>query len=1137
MNCAAYSDADSRGKLVQKEYLDKNIFLSAGAGSGKTSSLVKRVIALVLDGREISSIVAITFTREAAKMFYGRITEALEEGAETAPDECARELLREALANIDSAFFGTIDSFCRKMLLEHPSEAGISSDITPMEKSGMLRELAASVLESLVNDREPKDIFEKYKELRNHDISNSQIISIIDHIAQEDIFEIEMGEEPAPFAGDHKERQWLKDAHEIGDILRKEYETAVVAGNSRKASEELTTKDCYAAYLKGVRTLDRRHPVKELHYLEWMTKAWGYKRSKLPKPQMALERAETILASEETADLKKLYEDNKYYKALEFGKLARPLVLSLEKKKGLITYNQSLKALVDLLVRDEKTGGELLSYIRAKYKYYLIDEFQDTNPLQTRLFKYLTDNMPGALFIVGDDKQAIYRFRGGDVDNFKAVEEQFRADDNSASLRLTCNFRSSEALREWFDRKFGENSFFGRDFPSIEQADKQKKFADIQNEVLDGAYEYPVIKKKKGSAGKEGVPGNEHEMVISIIRHLLGKKVSSYDHETKIMTAHSLTYEDMMVITNTKDKLGVYIEAFREAGLPYNVAGSSNLKNSRGLRMLARLLDMMINPDDRFKEAVCLMAEPFSLTAKELYDGTCGKPGGTLTKAKELISAIRIETDQQPPAAIYLHIMERLRITPMLSAFSMGEEPDTLYYGLELVRQATAEGAVADMASLLSFINEELLSGDYEYEMALSGTPKGVRLMNLHKTKGLESKVVILADAEKPADKSGWVDRHYDYERGKVSFFSITGQGYNGSRGAKIVETVQFDHLKILEAEKIREEQIRLKYVAATRAENILIIPRLYKNETIPEELYRGLVPGEQVEGGWDMLLTEDLEVLAPQQQVQEVAISQRYADIADFKPPIWNGESSFITINPSKVSALDGREPVQTKQVLADIHGDPEFDTPLSSENLETGEEEVQWQKDGTLTGTLVHRMMETLVNRIHEEIHPDELLVVLDNILVVNKIPSPNAMPYKSMMLEIAEKMYNGGYCQDHVAGFQNVPEDLMGELRQSAEIHTELPFSIYLKKDDGLLAQLTQELGIEAGKDSYINGVMDLVYRKNDEWYICDYKTNFSADNLLEHYKGQLTLYKAILKMLFDLDREPEAYLYHIPARSKE
>ena len=1137
MNCAAYSDADARGKLVRKEYLDKNIFLSAGAGSGKTSSLVKRVIALVLDGRDISSIVAITFTREAAKMFYGRITEALEEGADTAPDECASELLREALANIDSAFFGTIDSFCRKMLLEHPSEAGISSDITPMEKSGMLRELAAAVLERLVNDREPKDLFEKFKDLRDHDISNSQIISIIEHVAQEDIFEIEMGQEPAPFAGDPKERQWLDEALEIGDILREAYETAVVAGNSRKTAEELTTKDCYSSYLKGVRSLDRIHPVKALHYLELMTKAWGYKRSKLPKPQMTLEWAEAILASEETADLKKLYEDNKYYKALEFGNLARPQVLSLEKEKGLITYNQSLKALVDMLVRDEKTGGELLSYIRAKYKYYLIDEFQDTNPLQTRLFKYLTENMPGALFIVGDDKQAIYRFRGGDVDNFKSVEEQFHVDDNSVSLRLTCNFRSSEALREWFDRKFGETGFFGREFPNIEQADKQKKFSDIEKEVLDGVYEYPVIKKKKSSGGKEGVPGNEHEMVISIIRHLLGKKVSSYDHGTKVMSAHSLAYEDMMVITNTKDKLGGYIEAFREAGVPYNVAGSSNLKNSRGLRMMARILDVMTHPDDSFKEAVCLMAEPFSLTAKELYDGVCGNPGDTLTKVKELINSIRKETEQHPPAAIYLHIMERLKLTPMLSAFCTGEEPDTLYYGLELVRQATAEGTVVDMSSLLSFIHEELLSGEYEYEMALSGTPRGVRLMNLHKTKGLESKVVILADAEKPADKSGWVDRHYDYERGKVSFFNIIGQGYNGSRGAKIVETAQFDDLKTHEIEKIREEQIRLKYVAATRAENLLIIPRLFKNETMPEELCRGLVPGAQAEGGWDMLLTADLEVLAPQQQVHDVAISERYAELAEFSPPIWNAAHSFITINPSKVSALDERESVQAKQDTADILPGPGFDTPLPLEDLETGDEEVQWQKDGTLTGTLVHRIMETLVNRVHERIHPDELSIILDNILVVNKIPPAHAMPYKSMMLEIAEKIYNGGYCQDHVAGFKNVPVDIMAELRQSSEIHTELPFSIYLKKDDGLLALLSQELCIEAGKDSYINGVMDLVYKKNDEWHICDYKTNFSADNLLEHYKGQLTLYKTILKVLFDLDREPEAYLYHIPARSKE
>ncbi len=1125
MNCTVMSDAEAREKLVQKEYLDKNIFLAAGAGSGKTSSLVNRVMALVLDGRELSSVVAITFTKEAAKMFYARITKALEDAIKDAPDNGSKELLIKALSEIDTAFFGTIDSFCRKLLLEHPSEADISVDITPLEKKSQRHELAAEVFERLVKTREPATVYGKYKELRDHDLRDSQMISLIEPIVQEDIFAIDKGKNPESFAALAAERQCLKDALDTAEFLKNEYERIFVAGNSRKTAEELTTKGCFAAYLKATRMPDRRHPVKALQYLESMFRAWAYSRSKVPKPTAELERAKSILESEDAAHLIKQFERNRYYKALEFGEMIRPIVLELAKERGFITYNQSLHALVGMLRRDEKSGGEMLSYIKAKYRHYLIDEFQDTNPLQTQLFQYLTKGMPGALFIVGDEKQAIYRFRGGDVDNFRNVENHFGSDDQCATLRLSCNFRSSEALRTWFDRKFSEEQFFGQGFPLIEPAKKQRLFDSIAAEVIDGVYEYPVIARKSGRGGNEAIPGNEQERVISMIRFLLGRKVSSYDPGQNVLTATEIGYEDIMVITGTKAKLDGYIKAFREAGIPYHVAGSSNLVNSRVLRMLDRVLDMMIHPEDRYIEATCLMSEPFSFMEKELYDNICGRPGDTLQQAKDLIQRLRAVTERFSPAAIYLCIMDELKLTRMLSAFHMGEEPDTIYYGLELVRQATAEGVVTDPESLLTFIREELLSGDYEYEMALSGTPGGVRLMNVHKTKGLEAKVVILADADNPADRSSRISKSYDYENMKVCFFNIPDSSRGGVSMGKMIETDQFDALKELEKIKLDEEQTRLKYVAATRAENVLIVPRLFKNETKPEEAFLGLVAGDQIDGRWDMLLTEHLEIMDPARCETEEQIADIYIEPSGFSIPLIHDAPSCITINPSR-AVVKGNAPLTS---------DMEY---ISSElDGETEEAIIKWRKDGTEIGTLVHRLMETLVNRVHETISWEERSVIIDHILLLNMVAADNRERFKTWLLRIADKVYDGGFPQDHMKGFDGVPNDIIHELRRSEEICTEIPFSVYLNKEDSIMSDLADKLEIEAGADGYINGVMDLVYKKDGEWYICDYKTNFFAEDLLEHYEGQLILYQEILKMLLGLDKKPKAYLYHIPARNEE
>jgi len=1125
MNDTAMSDAEARGKLVQKEYLDKNIFLAAGAGSGKTSSLVKRVMALILDGRELSSVVAITFTKEAAKMFYARITKALEDAIKEAPESESKKLLIKALSEIDTAFFGTIDSFCRKLLLEHPSEADISVDITPLEKKSQRHELVAEVFERLVKTREPSAVYSKYRELRDHDLRDGQIINLIETIVQEDIFAIDKGKDPGVFATLEAERQFLQDSLETAEFLRNEYERKFVAGNSRKTAEELTTKGCFSAYLKATRIPDRRHPVKALQYLETMLKAWNYSRSKVPKPEAELERANAILEAEETGRLIRQFENNRYYKALEFGEMMRPIILGVAKERGFITYNQSLNALVGMLEHDEKSGGEMLSYIKAKYRHYLIDEFQDTNPLQTRLFQYLTKDMPGALFIVGDDKQAIYRFRGGDVDNFRNVENQFSSDKQCATLRLSCNFRSSEALRAWFDRKFTEEQFFGQGFPLIEPAEKQKLFDSIAAGVIDGVYEYPVIARKSGRGANEAIPGNEQERVVSMILFLLGRKVSSYDPGRNALTAMEIGYEDIMVITGTKAKLDGYIKAFREAGIPYHVAGSSNLVNSRALRMVDRVLDVMIHPEDRYIEATCLMSEPFSFTEKELYDSLCGRPGDTLQQAKELIQRLRTETERLSPAAIYLSIMEGLMLTRMLSAFQMAEEPDTIYYGLELVRQATAEGVVTDSDSLLAFIREELLSGDYEYEMALAGTPKGVRLMNLHKTKGLEAKVVILADADNPVDRSGRISKCYDYENMKVCFFNIPDSRRGGFTMGNMIETDQFDVLKELEKTKLDEEQTRLKYVAATRAENVLIIPRLYKNETKSGEAALGLIAGDQIDGRWDMLLTQQLEIMDPAGCVIEEKTADIYREPSGPLIPVIHDEPSYVTINPSRAVAK-GKIPL-----TADI----EY---VSSElDEETEEAILKWRKDGTEIGTLVHRLMETLVNRVHETISEEERSIIIDHILLLNKVAPDNREKFKLWLMRIADKIYDGGFSQDHIKGFDGVPNDIIHELRQSEEICTELPFSVYLDKGDNIMADLAEKLEIETGTDGYVNGVMDLVYKKDGVWHICDYKTNFFTEDLREHYEGQLILYQEILKMLLGLDNKPKAYLYHIPVRNEE
>ena len=1172
MNQKNLTDGESRLKIIGTELLDKNIFLSAGAGSGKTSSLVNRVIALIRNGIPISSIVAITFTREAAKMFYGRMTGELESMMEKTCDLDEKTRYQIAFEEIDSAFFGTIDSFCRKLLLEHPAEAGITSQLNPLENKRDKKSIVEKGLESLLSSKSPKSVYDHYQELGKWDFYGDEFTQILLYVLEEDIFDLELGEEP-------QEKRtpeiitYLEAVHGLGLLLKDEYEKRIIFGNSFEQSAAVATKGSVESYEKAIRFIDKEHPVNSLIFLENMVGAFGYKDrpDKAKKPDLLLERADELLQNMYFEQIKREYQELRYYKALSWAKEMRDALLLLGEEQGLISYNRSLKRLVQMLQRDKKNGAHLLSYLQEKYNYYFIDELQDTNQLQSQLFDLLAGDHPGALFIVGDEKQAIYRFRGGDVDNFKRIEEaMMQKKEGETVLQLTCNFRSSEPLRKWFNQKFIEEGFFDSDFPIIEEAEKQSLYEAYKDKVIDGVYTYPVIQSKKGTVKGPGIPTDEHMQVVEIIEKILGKPLSHYDHKTKTMGIHNLEYEDILLLTYGKKKLNEYMSIFKETGIPYSVVGSSNLQSSKALAMMGRALDYLAHPGDLYKEGLCLLGEPFSLSEKELYEYKKGKSAKAVQEVRDFLGELSEELDCKTPSAMYSHIMGKMKLIHLTSVYNVEEASDTLYYGLELVREAEREGKISNLEELGEFINEDLLIGDYEYELSLSGGSKGLRLMNLHKAKGLEGKVVILADAGEDKNRRS-PEHQYDYENQSIKIFRIPKQGTGGFSIGDLIKTDKFLAEMEEEEVKLEEEARRLKYVAATRAENVLIIPTLYKNVGDSSQIPLTPIAGDVIEGRWSSLLTEDLrDILKQKMDFPDLAVAKSDTDkeIPDspdqgdsFELPALDRRESYLTINPSKVqirerdlenvqevSAVDSAATIVSTDLINKIES-PASRYPLNQTNL--GLQELQggsdsdnelqlslekWQREGSVVGTLVHALMEGLVLRLPEILTPEEGGVIIKNLIKLYEIPDEDKSFFSDTLWQVFNQMTRGGYPQDWAPEELRCPQDLLKELITAEEIYTELHFSISANKEGPLMKSLLENLDIEEDKDGYLNGIIDLLYKKDGEYIILDYKTNYSSEDLYKHYEGQIFLYKKVIKESFSLDKEPKAYLYHIPARDE-
>lgn len=1204
MNQKNLGDRETRLRIVAKDSLSTNIFLSAGAGSGKTTSLVKRVMALVGSGVPVSSIVAITFTREAAKMFYGRMSSELESKIETSKDPEEKSKYQKAFDEIDSAFFGTIDSFCRKLLLEHPAEAGITSDLNPLESAGDKRAIVDKGLRLLLASKSPPTLYDLYQDLEELDFYGEEFAQILLYVLEEDIFDLDLGEEPKEEMSPQM-LTYIEDVQGLGILLKREYERRIILGNTWEQSVALSTQGSIKFYEKAIRFIDKVHPVNKLIFLENMVGAFNYKarQGKADKPDLLLERASELLANIYFGQIKLEYQELRYYKALTWAKGMRDSLLILGEKQGLISYNRSLKLLVEMLQRDRASGGHLLQYLQKKYKHYFIDELQDTNGLQSQLFDLLAGDGPGSLFIVGDEKQAIYRFRGGDVDNFKRIEDAMASKDQGETvLQLTCNFRSSEPLRQWFNAKFGEEGFFGQDFPLIEEAEKQTLYGEYKDKVIDGVYTFPVISKKQKSPKSLEIPTDEHIQVVRIIEKIKGKPVSHYDYKTNTMTTHNLEYSDILVLTYGKKKLNEYMAIFKEVGIPYSVVGSSNLQSSKSLAMMGRIIDYLAHPEDSYKEGVCLLGEPFSLWEKELYEYKLGKPASWVQGAKDFLEILSGELEGKTPASMYRKLMDRMMLIHMASIYNIEDASDTLYYGLELVREAERQGKICNLQALGQFIQEDLLVGSYEYELSLSGGAKGVRLMNLHKAKGLEGKVVILGDPGKSNGKNQ-AEKQYDYQNQRIKIFNITKKDSQGIPYGDIIVTDKFKDEKEGEEEKLAEEAMRLRYVAATRAENLLIIPTLYKNEGDGSQIPLKPIAGEVVEGKWSSLLTEGLENILdakmsfshlnpgkskPSQEgidqedkqgtfdqeksknIKDIGDRQGSGEeslgqlIKDFHLPVLDGQESYQTINPSKVqirgrdlekakedSSIRTVDPIASRDPVASAGEKEKIDSlaskyHLAQENLEIQglfdfDDEWQislskWQREGSVVGTLVHGLMEALVLKLPQILSKNEGQVLIENLLKLYQIPPEDKGFFLDTLWAVYNRMIAGGYPQDWAGEEVRCPQNLLEELATAQEIYTELAFSISAKKEEPLMKALIKELDIEEDKEGYLNGIIDLLYKKDDKYFVLDYKTNFSPQDLWHHYEAQIFLYKKVIKEIFSLDEEPKAYLYHIPARDE-
>jgi len=905
-------DAVARGRI--RDALDVNLLVEAGAGSGKTTELVKRMTALVATGAAtVDQIAAVTFTRKAAaelrERFQGRLEGALRADGEEALDSEARVRLRTALEEIDRAFVGTIHAFCARLLRERPLEVGLDpgfEELPAEDRASFYRSFWESYLERLVRDGDPV-----LEELEDAGLRTSQLYGLFANLAENPDVDFP-AEETAPPAGSdvtavRRELQELVERSlELMDArepprgwdsfqrkLRTAWFTLDVTGWKRLA-------DFFEALAPLVRVGTSEH----------RTTLNRWKDADMARALLARANAFGFGDTPARRLLDRWYA-HRYALALRLVGRATREFAEHRRRSGRLDFQDLLLLTARLLREDPSARAEL----GGRYRRLLVDEFQDTDPLQAEIMLLLASEpegadaeaasssgdwrtavpRPGALFVVGDPKQSIYRFRRADIQLYEFVKDRFRAFGDV--LELTSNFRSCPAVGDLVNDVFDSPDLF-----PPEATEEQARFEPLRTRPsarpapAEGVYWYAV--EPDGRAYSAVAEDDAGRLSTWIRRRLdAGERAAG----------------DYLILTRNKRGLAAYARALEAHGIPVQVTGAG-VGIELELNELLALLECMIDPTDPVKVVTVLVGLFFGVDHQRLVDHRLSggsfdvmRPGGGGDpEVREALAKLHRwwRRASREPADVFLgRVVPELGLLPLAAAEELGAiRAGALVYALDAVR-ASALGGDASLPGALDAVRAALETPEAEAPLE-PGRSDVVRLMNLHQAKGLEAPVVVLAD---PSPVSGRPrDLHVERRPDGTAVGWLNVSEHRGGHGGATPLARPPEWPAKAEAEQRfdRAEQVRLLYVAATRARDELVVAR---RPDKPEASPWSPLDPWLVANGTELVLESD--VPRPREELHDTPaeIERRVQDAAERLRGM--GKPSFRHVTVTEVAKADAGE------------------------------------------------------------------------------------------------------------------------------------------------------------------------------------------------------------------------------------
>ena len=1155
-----------------------SLVVSAAAGSGKTAVLVERLIRLLSDTEQqtpAERLVVVTFTNDAAAEVRMRLNVALGAKLESEPEN---DWLRRQQTMLQSAHISTIHSFCFDLLREQFADAGLSAGFRILDETEekMLRqETISAVMEAYSKEAaaDPQTAKEQQMLLdafcAGDDRNLESLILELYECTEETPFGEHLLADAAAACQDGRMQQaaFTQIAAQL-DIVKtlqnRAMELMLPICTDKQVgvlADEIALTDRLWGALSADDTAQLAEILASMHFATFSLPRKADIAETAAMVRTLRNRAKDILTELQSLKIPLQFaqEDLPHHAELlsALTKLVSAFDDALFERKQEqcgIGFGDAMRLTLRLLATRKSDGSivktQLAEQLSEQYACIMIDEFQDADNQQDLIFRMLSHGGDAThygdnLFVVGDSKQCIYRFRNANPQNFYRAMREGAPYESPLLTQNTCihlnrNFRSAQEVVDFVNAVF--TPLMTEQVGEIAYDDTQKLVQGKEYPEANRPMELLLLAGTRASAA-----GEPRAIAVRIAEHLQnGTPV------TENGVLRPCRPKDFLILLRTSTQMSAYAQALAEAGVPVCPTEQSSYLGSQEITLLLDILRSVDNPLLDTSVAAAMLSPMFGFSIDDLISVRISERKRSLFQGAQTLAAdentpfelrakceqfltflesMRLFSAMETPEQLIRRIYQQTDFLGLMQMSVRGDQKKSNLRALTTYARQFEENRGGGLSAFLRYLDAILA---HKSDLAASSAPAVsedvVMLKTIHKSKGLEAPFVILAQSDNSFSNA---DKKKPFQ-----FHSELGFGFKLHDPHALTYGTTLPYSTILERgqQEALSEELRLLYVALTRAREYLILPLVYNSSymkkadsfALEQMAFGGQTPSLTASAGsmrdWLMMallrnpscesLRRTLEIERPADDnipPLSVTIAAHEPLEEDIAEPNDSAEE-IITYDEELLYVMEQncawhydsiQATLPAKYGVSEIAHSEDFSTPLRRPLFVRERHGLS----GAERGTALHTFMEFADFRAAAE----NLDAEAERLLALGRLTEKQATAVKSSTLT---KFFES---------------ELYERIASAERISREEKFTVRLT--DLQLDGNLKELGAQyTGTEGMLIGIMDLVFEAEGKIVLVDYKTDRVSDAsaLLERYTEQLRLYAQALNLLRGKP-VAECYLY--------